>query len=177
MHCLGPYSEAPRGPDNPKLDSKCDYTRRPSPTAGSLGCTWHLHLRNTVLLDTLWISAEGSFFSPLLLLSLRLEPLHLLHMHNLIYFTPRSLCLLACLLVALMNDFWDEVLLWWGHTGGLRITLLLMIIKRTICAKPRGCLLLSPHTELTFHLLLFWNIAKNNKKKEKAFLFRWKACN
>lgn len=41
-------------------------------------------------------------------------------------------------------------------TGGLRITLLLMIIKRTICAKTLGCLLFSPHMEWMFYLLLFW---------------------
>lgn len=41
-------------------------------------------------------------------------------------------------------------------TGGFRITLLLMIIKRTICAKPLRCLLFSPHMEWVFYLLLFW---------------------
>lgn len=41
-------------------------------------------------------------------------------------------------------------------TGGFRITLLLMIIKRTICAKPLGCFLVSSHMEWMFHLLLFW---------------------
>lgn len=43
-----------------------------------------------------------------------------------------------------------------GVTGGCRITLLLMIIKRTICAKPLGCLPFSPHMEWMFYLLLFW---------------------
>ena len=40
--------------------------------------------------------------------------------------------------------------------GGFGSTLLLMIIKRTICAKPLGCFLLSSHMELIFHLLLLW---------------------
>lgn len=48
---------------------------------------------------------------------------HLVHKNNLIYFTLRSLpmslsrCLSGCLLFVLMNDFWDEVLLWRGHRG------------------------------------------------------------
>lgn len=41
-------------------------------------------------------------------------------------------------------------------TGGVRITLLLMIIKRTICAKSLGCLLFSPHMEWMFYVLSFW---------------------
>lgn len=41
-------------------------------------------------------------------------------------------------------------------TGGRWITLLLMIIKRTICAKPLGCLSLLSHMEWMFYLLLLW---------------------
>lgn len=41
-------------------------------------------------------------------------------------------------------------------TGGFGITLLLMIIKRTICAKPLGCFSFSSHMEWMFYLLLFW---------------------
>lgn len=55
----------------------------------------------------------------------------------------------------------NEWLLRWGAAvrgsrGGFRITLLLMIIKRTICAKPLGCLLFSLHMERMFYLRLFW---------------------
>ena len=55
----------------------------------------------------------------------------------------------------------NEWLLRWGAAvrgsrGGFGITLLLMIIKRTICAKPLGCLRFSLHMEWMFYLLLFW---------------------
>lgn len=64
-------------------------------------------------------------------------------------------------------------------TGGLGITLLLMIIKRTICAKPLGCLLFSFHMELMFSAIVLnifafnWSYAiKMHSKYCFVFLFK-----
>lgn len=54
-------------------------------------------------------------------------------------------------------------------TGGRWITLLLMIIKRTICAKPLGCLSLLSHMEWMFYLLLFW-------MSLNVFLSKWSSA-
>lgn len=117
---------------------------------------WQLYIQ----ILSCWISFEHLFF----LLSLNDTS----HKNNLIYFTlcslalslPMSLspCLSACFLFVLMNDFWDNVLLRGGVTEGLGITLLLMIIKRTICAKLLGCFPFSPHMDRVIYLGLFFQV-------------------
>lgn len=65
-----------------------------------------------------------------------------------------------CCRVVLMNDYWDVVPLCWGHReprNHIGITLLLMIIKRTMHAKPLVCVPFSPRMEKMFNPLLFFN--------------------